>query len=201
MAIVPVGTLATAKSRLGEVLDAEERLELTLRLARATIAAVVASDGIAETLVITPDEVVRQLATELGARAIRQRDGGLNRGIDIGRDEAAAAGASAVLILPIDLPDMSQTAIEEVLATLDRPRRPLVAIVTDRHRRGTNALLIAPPKAIDTCFGGDSREAHIAAARAVGAEVVELGGPLTLDLDTPEDLLLAEPRLRSMDVA
>lgn len=200
-AIVPVGTLATAKSRLGEVLDAEERLDLTLRLARATIAAVVASDGITETLVITPDEVVRRLATELGARAIRQRDGGLNRGIDIGRDEAAAAGASAVLILPIDLPDMSQTAIEEVLATLDRPRRPLVAIVTDRHRRGTNALLIAPPKAIDTCFGGDSREAHIAAARAAGAEIVELDGPLTLDLDTPEDLLLAEPRLRSMDVA
>jgi 2-phospho-L-lactate guanylyltransferase len=106
-----------------------------------------------------------------------------------------------VLILPIDLPDMSQTAIEDVLATLDRPRRPLVAIVTDRHRRGTNALLIAPPDAIDTCFGGDSREAHVAAARAASAELVELDGPLTLDLDTPEDLLLAEPRLRSMDVA
>ena len=200
-AIVPVGTLAGAKSRLGQVLDAEERLDLTLRLARATIAAVTASERIAETLVVTPDDAVRRLATELGARAIRQRGGGLNRGIDIGREEATAAGASAVLILPIDLPDVSQTAIDEVLATLDRPRRPLVAIVSDRHRRGTNALLIAPPDAIDTCFGGDSHAAHVAAARAARAELVELEGPLTLDLDTPEDLLLAEPRLRRMDVA
>src|SRR5690242_11160822 len=104
-AIVPVGTLATAQSRLGQVLDAADRRARALRRARATVAAAVASDGMAETLVITPAEVVRRLATELGARSIRQRDGGLNRGIDIGRAEAAAAGASAVLILPIDLPD------------------------------------------------------------------------------------------------
>ena len=201
VAIVPIGTLAGAKSRLGEVLDAEERLELTLRLARTTIAAAVGSERIAETLVVTPDDAVRAMASELGARPIRQREGGLNRGIDIGRDEAEAAGAAAVLILPIDLPDVSTRAIDAVVATLDGPGRPLVAIVSDRHGRGTNALLIAPPHAIDTCFGGDSRAAHVEAARAAGAELVELDGPLSLDLDTPEDLLLAEPRLRTFDVA
>jgi 2-phospho-L-lactate guanylyltransferase len=192
VAIVPVGSLAGAKSRLGAVLDAEERLELTVRLARATIAACVAARGIAETIVVTPDDAVRSLATELGARPFRQRDSGLNRGIDAGRAEALDAGAAAVLILPIDLPAVTPGAIEDVLATLDDPARPLVAIVADRHGRGTNALLLAPPDAIDTCFGGDSRSAHVGAARAAGARLVELGGPLSLDLDTPDDLLLAE---------
>jgi 2-phospho-L-lactate/phosphoenolpyruvate guanylyltransferase len=200
VAVIPVGTLAGAKSRLGAVLDAEERLDLTLRLLRATIAAAVATRGIHETLVVTPDDAVRRLAEELGARPLRQRDGGLNRGIDQGRAEASAAGAAAVLILPIDLPNVSSDAVAGILRALDDPRRPLVAIVPDRHRRGTNALLLAPPDAIDTCFGGDSFAAHTSAAREAGAALVELDGPLALDLDTPDDLLLAEDALRLVDV-
>ena len=200
VAVIPVGTLAGAKSRLGAVLDAEERLDLTLRLLRATIAAAVASRGTDQTLVVTPDDTVRRLAEELGARPLRQRDSGLNRGIDAGRAEALAAGAAAALILPIDLPNISSEEIERILAALDDPRRPLVAIVPDRHRRGTNALLLAPPDAIDTCFGGDSFAAHTAAARETGAALVELDGPLALDLDTPDDLLLAEDALRLVDV-
>jgi 2-phospho-L-lactate guanylyltransferase len=200
VAIVPVGALTGAKSRLGAVLDAEERLDLTLRLAGTTISSVVATPGIAETLVVTPDDTIRDLATRLGARPIRQREGGLNHGIDIGREDALAGGAAAVLILPIDLPDVSPDAIVAVLTTLVTSHRPLVAIVPDRHGRGTNALLLAPPDAIDTCFGGDSRAAHAAAARTAGAELIELGGPLSLDLDTPDDLLLSEERLRPVDV-
>ncbi|HET7474214.1 MAG TPA: 2-phospho-L-lactate guanylyltransferase [Candidatus Limnocylindrales bacterium] len=200
VAIIPVGTLAGAKSRLGAVLDAEEREELALRLARTTIRAVLDATRIDTVLVVTPDDDVRALAESLGARPIRQRAGGLNRGIDAGRDEALAAGASAVLIVPIDLPDVTPAAIDAVAATLDDPARPLVAIVADRHGRGTNALLIAPPDAIEPCFGGDSHAAHVAAARAAGARLVELDGPLTVDLDTPDDLLLAEARLRTADV-
>ena len=200
VAIVPVGSLAGAKSRLGAVLDAEERLDLTLRLARTTISSVLATPGIAETLVVTPDDTVRELAAQLGARPIRQREGGLNRGIDHGREEALAGGASAVLILPIDLPEITPDAVAAVLTALVTSHRPLVAIVPDRHGRGTNALLLAPPDAIDTCFGGDSRAAHAAAAHAAGAELIELGGPLTLDLDTPDDLLLSEASLRPVDV-
>jgi len=197
VAIVPVGTLDGAKSRLGAVLDAEERLELTKLLARRTIGAAIAAQGVTETIVVTPDDAVRDLASELGARALRQRDGGLNRGIDAARDEATAAGADAIVILPIDLPDITSAAIEAVLAPLADPQRPLVTIVADRHGRGTNALLIAPPDAIDVCFGGDSRRAHVAAAHAAGARLVELDGPLALDVDTPDDLLLAEASLRA----
>jgi 2-phospho-L-lactate guanylyltransferase len=190
-AIIPVGTLDGAKSRLGAVLDAEERLELARRLARRTIEAAVGSDRIVETIVVTPDDVVRDMALDSGARPLRQRSGGLNQGLAEARDEAVAGGASAILVLPTDLPAVSTRAIDDVLDTLDGPL-PAVTLVSDRHGRGTNALLLAPPDVIDVHFGGDSHDAHVAAAAAAGAAMLELDGPLSIDLDTPDDLLLAE---------
>jgi 2-phospho-L-lactate guanylyltransferase len=192
VAIVPVGSLERAKSRLGAVLDAEERRDLVLRLAERTIRAVLATPGIAETLVVTPDDEVRELALATGARPLRQRSRGLNDGLREGRDEAIAGGADAVLILPIDLPRVSPEAIGELARVAVDHDPPVVAIVGDRHGRGTNALLLAPPDVIDVHFGGDSRDAHTSAAAAAGAQLVELDGALTVDLDTPDDLLLIE---------
>jgi len=63
--------------------------------------------------------------------------------------------------------------------------------VSDRHGRGTNALLLSPPGLVMPAFGEDSRAAHRAAATAARARWLELDGPLALDVDTPADLLLA----------
>jgi 2-phospho-L-lactate guanylyltransferase len=192
VAVIPVGALEGAKSRLGAVLDAEERRDLVTRMATATVRAVLAVPAIAETLVVTPDDEVRALALDAGARPMRQRGHGLNHGLRQARDEAIAGGADVLLIVPIDLPRITPDAVATVLATLGRTAPPLVAIVPDRHGRGTNTLLLAPPDVIDVQFGGDSRAAHVAAAIAAGATLVELDGPLTEDLDTPDDLLLAQ---------
>lgn len=193
IAIVPVGRLEGAKSRLGPVLDAEERHDLARRLVIRTLDALRATPGIEDTLVITPDDDVRALALAAGARPIRQHTDGLNAGLREARDEAIAAGADAILIVPTDLPQISPAALGAVLAEFDAgPATPLVVIAPDRHGRGTNALLLSPPDVIDVQFGGDSRPAHAGAALAAGARLVELDGPLALDLDTPDDLLLAE---------
>jgi 2-phospho-L-lactate guanylyltransferase len=193
VAIIPVGDLEGAKSRLGAVLDAEERRDLVARLADRTIRSAVGTAGFAEVLVITPDDEVRELALRAGARPLRQRSQGLNDGIREARDEAVAGGATAVAILPIDLPNVSSDALGALLSPLESAGSArLVVIVPDRHGRGTNALLLAPPDVIDVHFGGDSRAAHVAAATAAGVQVVELGGPLAIDLDTPDDLLLVE---------
>jgi 2-phospho-L-lactate/phosphoenolpyruvate guanylyltransferase len=194
VAVVPVGTLDGAKSRLGGTLDAEERRDLAARLLDRTLAAALATPGVGEVLVVTPDDEVRQLAMRSGARPIRQRSQGLNAGLRQAREEVVAAGADALLVVPIDLPLISPEALAAVLAPLDDPARPLVVLVPDRHGRGTNALLVAPPDAIEFGFGGDSRRAHAACAADAGARFVELDGPLSLDLDTPDDLLLVEER-------
>ena len=139
-AVIPVGSLEGAKSRLGETLDAEERHDLALRMARRTIEAAAHSPDIDEVLVVTPDAEVRELALAAGARPLRQRSQGLNRGLGEAREEAVAAGADALLVLPIDLPRVSADAISDVLAPLRDPRRPLVVIVPDRHGRGKSGL-------------------------------------------------------------
>lgn len=190
--VVPIGELEGAKSRLGATLDAEERHDLAERLARRTIEAALATPGVEETLVVTPDDEVREIALALGARPIRQRGFGLNEGLRQARDEAIAAGADALVILPIDLPGVTPDALAEIVAAIRSVGGPRVVVVPDRHGRGTNVLAVAPPDAIPFCFGGDSRNAHARNAREAGADLVELDGPLRLDLDTPEDLLLAE---------
>ena len=191
VAVVPVGELERAKSRLGEVLDAEERRDLVIALLQRTLEATGGTPRIAETLVVTPDDEVAAIARVAGARVIRQTDRGLNHGLEDARRAAVDAGATALLVLPADLPGVSPAAIDAILTTLDG-RSPVVAIVPDRHGRGTNSLLLSPPGVIDFAFGGDSRVAHRHEAEAASTRVVELDGPLSLDVDTPEDLLLVQ---------
>jgi len=193
VAIVPIGALENAKSRLGGSLDAEERRDLVDAMIERTLGATTATQAIAETLVVSPDREALAQADRLGARTMRQRGQGLNAGIREARDDAIAGGADAVMILPIDLPLVSPAALAQLVAPLGVVgERPLVVLAPDRHHRGTNGLLLAPPDAIEPSFGGDSRAAHEACARDAGARYVELDGPLSLDLDTPDDLLLVE---------
>jgi 2-phospho-L-lactate guanylyltransferase len=193
VAIIPIGTLENAKSRLGGTLDAEERRDLVDTMIYRTVRAALGTPGIAETLVVSPDRDALEQATFLGARTLRQKGQGLNAGLREAREDAMAGGADAVVILPIDLPLVSPEALRQLIAPLDVVgERPLVVLAPDRHHRGTNGLLVAPPDAIELAFGGDSRAAHEACARDAGARYVELDGPLGLDLDTPDDLLLVE---------
>ncbi len=193
VAIIPIGTLEGAKSRLGGTLDAEERRDLVDDLFYRTVRAALDTPGIDETLVVSPDREALEQAAFLGARTIRQRSQGLNRGLAEARDDAMAGGATAIVVVPIDLPLVSPDAITELIAPLEVVgERPLVVLAPDRHGRGTNGLVLAPPDAIEFAFGGDSRTAHAACAADAGARYVELDGPLALDIDTPDDLLLVE---------
>jgi 2-phospho-L-lactate guanylyltransferase len=197
VAIVPIRALEGAKSRLGGALDAEERQDLVRLLLERTLAAARLVPGIEAILVVSPDAAVLELAVRGGAAALQQRGQGLNEGLDQAVTRAVADGATAILVIAGDLPSVSDQSIGEIVATAAAAvtrTRALVVVVPDRHGRGTNALLLSPPDAIRFAFGPDSRSAHEAAARAVDALSLEVDGPLALDLDLPEDLVLAEGR-------
>jgi 2-phospho-L-lactate guanylyltransferase len=191
-AIVPVAAIEGAKTRLGESLDAEERHDLVEGLVARTLAAVESVARIHDVLVVSPDRTVLGWATDVGARTLRQRTVGLNPGVREGRDDVVAGGAEAVVIVPIDLPFITTTAIEDLIGALFEHPGPTVVLAPDRHGTGTNALALRPPDVIDVAFGSDSRAAHRAAATTVGAEYREVDGPLSVDLDTPEDLVLVD---------
>ncbi|HEX7591761.1 MAG TPA: 2-phospho-L-lactate guanylyltransferase [Candidatus Limnocylindrales bacterium] len=198
VALVPVRSLAGAKSRLGEPLDAEERGNLILGLLQRTVQQALAATRLAGVVVVSLDEDLLSRARAMGAASLLQEGDGLNEGLDEARI-AAGAEATAIMILPADLPAVAASAIDQLaeaaeLAVRMAPNGPVVALVPDHHGTGTNALLVAPPNAIPFCFGEGSRAAHAAAAAAAGAVYLELDGPLTFDVDTPDDLLEADRR-------
>jgi 2-phospho-L-lactate guanylyltransferase len=190
-AIVPVATFEDAKSRLGRTLDAEERQDLTERLLTTTIRAALAVSRLDDVLVVSPDRDVLRRAAELGARTLRQRSRGLNAGLDEARADVVAGGADALVVLPIDLAFISAGAIDDILEPLAGAER-VVALVTDRHGTGTNALALRPPDVIGFSFGAGSRAAHRDATEVAGARFAGIDGPLAFDIDTPDDLVLVE---------
>ena len=187
---IPVRALEGAKSRLGDVLDAEERHDLVEDLLRLAVHAALATPGVGAVIVVSPDPEVLAVAMAAGARPLPQRSRGLNPALQEARE--AAAGAARLLILPGDLPTVTPADLAAILAAGDSAGSPSVVLVPDRHRRGTNALLLDPPEVIDPAFGGDSRAGHAWLAESADIRLVELTGILELDLDTPDDLLLAE---------
>ncbi len=189
--VIPVRTFEGAKSRLGAVLDAEERRDLVERLLRRTVAAALATPGVTDVVVVSPDPDVLAVASAAGARPLLQRSRGLNPALQEAR---ASVRAQRLLVLPADLPAVTAGDLAAVLAAGTAAGVPSVVLAPDRHGRGTNALLLAPPDVIDPAFGGDSRAAHAWLASSADAAFVEVPGVLELDIDTADDLLLAETR-------
>jgi 2-phospho-L-lactate guanylyltransferase len=193
-AIVPVGTLGGAKSRLGDSLDAEERQDLVEGFLDRTLTVVLALQAagrLADVLVVSPDRDVLAAAARAGARTMRQRSRGLNPGLTQARDDVVAGGADAIVVLPIDLPFISADAVRTLCDALEGSPSGVV-LVTDRRGSGTNALGLRPPAVIGFDFGPGSRAAHRAAAAAAGATYIELDSPLSVDIDTPDDLMFVE---------
>lgn len=206
--VVPVRSLASGKARLGGTIDAEERETLIRGMLRRTLALLSDWPACRAIHLVSADpdllvETVVDLPTPI--RPLLQRAGGLNEALLLGRDAALAAGATAVLMLPADLPLLSVEALDRLLEAADAALAagsggPVVVIAPSDVRKGTNALLLSPPAVIQPCFGLDSFEAHLrAAARADAALQVVADPSLGFDVDTPEDLEhLESPLMREL---
>jgi 2-phospho-L-lactate guanylyltransferase len=141
--------------------------------------------GLDEIAVVTSDPVAESAAAGARVRLLpdtAQR--GQSEAALIGIRHALAQGCERVLLVPGDTPLLEPGEVAELIAGTRS-----VVIVPDRHGSGTNALMLAPPDAIEPSFGPDSRARHVAAAEAAGLphRVVEVPS-LALDVDTPDDL-------------
>ena len=185
-AVVPVKDLAGAKSRLAPILDPGARAGLTLYMMGRVVAALRGA-GVEDVGVVSPDRIVLGEAEERGATPLRQESRGLNPALEEGRRWAMGEGASALLVLPADLPLLRPEDVRSVLGEPDDETRE--GISPDGARAGTNALLLAPPDALPFAFGPGSYEAHLRAARERGLDVRVCERPrLAFDLDTAGDL-------------
>ena len=193
-AIVPVKPLRRGKSRLAETLTEDERAELNSQLLAHTLKTLKKTPEVEEVLVVSRDPKALAIAHDHDARTIRENGApDLNTALERATAVAKMYTTNGVLVLPADLPLISQMDIEKIIATASGYKR-IVVITPDRHKEGTNALLVSPAGLIEYDYGEKSFERHCELARKAGArlEVCELPS-IELDLDLPEDLeLVAE---------
>jgi 2-phospho-L-lactate guanylyltransferase len=175
--LIPLKRLDDAKSRLAEVLSADERAALMLELLHGVLASAEEAD-------VGPITVVS--AERLTLEVPRFDDGGL-----AWNDALAAAMREVVrepvaVVLSADLPRAGADDVHALVAAT--PDRGLaIARALDG---GTNAVSMRPPGAVMTHFGEpQSAAVHAQATAAAGlaARIVDIPG-LAFDVDTPADL-------------
>jgi 2-phospho-L-lactate guanylyltransferase len=192
-AIIPVKRLSAAKKRLEEALTPGQREQLAEAMFLDTLHKLRQCRCIDNLLIVTADASVARQARWLGSEVLEQpEDEGHSQAAVAGARTAMERGTERVAMLPADCPLLDP---EELDGHLGRSPRP-VLIVPDRHRTGTNGLVLLPPDAFEPAFGPDSCARHVSRARAAGISFsLEAIESLAIDLDTPEDMAELRDRL------
>jgi 2-phospho-L-lactate/phosphoenolpyruvate guanylyltransferase len=186
-AVLPVKSFGRAKQRLDAAVGTPERTELAAAMLGDVLAALGAVEGLADVIVVTAEPRAAAAARGAAAHVVDDpAESGPSDAAVRGVEAAIARGAERVLLVPGDCPVLDPTEVGGLLGGF--PDAGLV-IVPDRHGSGTNALLIAPPGAIEPSFGPGSfaRHAVLGAAAGVAVRVAQIPS-LELDVDTPGDL-------------
>lgn len=186
-AVVPAKPLGLGKSRLAGVLSGSERRALSARLLRHVLDVVADAVGASRSVVVSRDLTVLALARRLGLHALHERGAGnLNGALHDGARYAHRRGARGVLVVFGDLPTVAAAELHTMIAV--GGRAPCVVAAPDRAGTGTNALLVAPPGAIDFRFGLRSLSRHRRAALWHGCRWRLVRAPgLAFDVDRPAD--------------
>lgn len=187
-AIVPVKPLRRGKSRLSDVLSEDDRADLNRRLLIHTVTTLTNIPEIVEVLVVSRDTEALAVARDHNARTLRE-DGAphLNVALERATQVAKSYKSHSVLVLPADLPQLSEEDINVMLEAGSQP--PVVVIAPDYRKQGTNALYINPVGVIDYEFGEGSFARHRESALKAGVDlrICELPS-IAHDVDLPEDL-------------
>lgn len=182
VAVVPVRSLLEGKSRLADVLSPRRRAALIESMLARVLASLCAAKTVDRIVVVSPDET---LPLPVGVERLCDRGVGLNEAIVFARQRLADT-AGAMLVVAADAPQVTAAEIDRLV---ERARDVEIAIVPDRHERGTNSLWMRLPTRFEPQFGVHSALAHVAEARRLGLSHLVLPVPgLSHDVDVESDL-------------
>lgn len=178
-AIIPVKGTELGKQRLAGVLDEGSRAALVRDMLDHVVAAARSARGIDRIALVgssrhgQDDDIA--LLPDPGM--------GLNPAVSSAVAAAEARGATRVVVIFADLPQLRTLDIERLAAA------PEIALAPDRHETGTNALSLPAASRFTFAFGPDSFARHQAEAERIGLayEVIRSPG-LQRDIDEPADL-------------
>jgi len=198
--LLPVKDLRNAKKRLTDVLMPEERFALAEAMLADTIRAVQGVRRVEKIFVITNYAPAMQLAEENGWEILREEQQiSESHSVDAASKVCEQKGVSGLLRLPLDLPLIQSSDIDELLAV--ECQAPSLVIVPSSDGTGTNAMLRTPPTLFPSHFGTGSFAKHLAEAENSHAQViVRRNARLEMDVDDEADLrALLEHDLRATE--
>jgi 2-phospho-L-lactate guanylyltransferase len=188
-AIIPVASLDRAKSRLQDILSSPERAQLVFCMLEDLSSVLLDAENIERVIVVSPDTDVTEYAGGLGLSTILEsKPSNLNMALNLAtRKIMVVQPNSSSLILPVDVPFLRTTTINDISSMDDTPEKLVIA--AQSNNGGTNLLLRHPPNVIDTAFGPGSFLKHRNNAFAKGVFFQEWSSLDTkLDIDTSEDV-------------
>lgn len=185
--LIPFKSLATAKQRLAEALDAEQRSQLAEAMLRDVLTA---ASGVRERIdvaIVTGDRHAQQLAAEHGFLVLEDtRNESETAAIEMATAWAEKNGHDTTIVVPADIPLIGA---DELRRVLDAAPEEGAVFVPAYDRRGSNCILRRPASIIPLRFGNDSFLPHCEAMKKTGKELIILEMPgIGLDIDNPHEL-------------
>lgn len=186
-ALVPVKSLEQGKNRLAPALAPFERAALVEAMLGDVLEVLMRASGLDEVLVLSSDPSIVAFALSFGAKYLPDRqEWGMNDAVRAGLQRFALDGRWGGLVVPADVPYISEAEIRMAISALHANEIVLARASRDG---GTNLLGLAPTDAIAPHFGPHSFVKHLSAARSAGFEPVILPATgLARDIDLPADL-------------
>jgi 2-phospho-L-lactate/phosphoenolpyruvate guanylyltransferase len=188
-AVIPMKSLHSAKSRLSNILTAQQRKNLAMYLLDATIKELKKSNFISEIIIVSNDKALKQYSCINNLRFIKDSDEGVNQAVILADKYCIDKGINANIVIPQDLPFISAKEIDKI-CTISNKYHKCIIICPSKRFDGTNVLFRKPPDVIKTHYDNNSYMNHLKEAYKFKIPVESLDiVKLRFDLDTKEDLL------------
>ena len=181
-ALIPLKTPGLGKTRLSGRLSSEDRKQLVETMLSGVIDALTASrlvDNIA---------IVSMSAEHCPAGVLHISDPGkdLNGALTYASQQLQMIGARELLVIHADLPLIDSNDIDSFI---NAGRQQQIALASDHHGMGTNAIYLRQPENFTFSFGYGSLARHLSQAEERGLKpAFSQARGLQFDLDTEQDL-------------
>jgi 2-phospho-L-lactate guanylyltransferase len=188
-AVIPMKSLHSAKSRLSNILTAQQRKNLAMYLLDATIKEIKKSCIISEIIIVSNDKAVKNYSCLNNLKFIKDSEEGVNKAVILADNYCIDNGIDANIVIPHDLPFISAKEIDKI-CTMSNKYHKCIIICPSKRFDGTNILFRKPPDVIKTHYDDNSYMNHLKEAYKFKIPIESLDiVKLRFDLDTKEDLL------------
>jgi len=188
-AVIPMKSLHSAKSRLSNILTAQQRKNLAMYLLDATIKEIKKSCIISEIIIVSNDKAVKNYSCLNNLIFIKDSEEGVNKAVILADNYCINNGINANIVIPHDLPFISAKEIDKI-CTMSNKYHKCIIICPSKRFDGTNILFRKPPDVIKTHYDDNSYMNHLKEAYKFKIPIESLDiVKLRFDLDTKEDLL------------